>query len=93
MKLNYFVYTVRSKNELEVSQLKNRFFLAVLKLDVKDFWIQQRNWKDGKNLPYNVNIYINIAKHVFYWYRYYLAYTLEKSWKWKIQSYAVVLHG
>ena len=34
---------------------ENLFFLAVLKLDMKD-WIQQRNWNDGKNLSYNINL-------------------------------------
>ena len=36
MKDNSFVYIVTYRNYLEVAPLKNLFFLAVLKLDVKD---------------------------------------------------------
>ena len=57
--LNSFVYIVTYRNQLEV---------ALLKLDVcfeirreRFLWIQQRNWNDGKNLPHNANLLINIA--------------------------------
>ena len=65
--------------------IENIFFLAVLKLDVKDsFGYNKKMKKHGKNLPYNINIYK---------YCYYLACILEGTWKWKSQHYAAVLHG
>ena len=36
--MNYFVYIITYWNQLEVALLKNIFFLAVLKLDVMDFF-------------------------------------------------------
>ena len=57
MKDNSFVYVVTYRNYLEVAPLKNLFFLAVLKLDVKDsFGCNKEIEKNGKNLACNINL-------------------------------------
>ena len=67
---------------MEVAALKNLFFLAVGKLDMKDSFRYKKEMESmGKTFPI-ISAYINIAKH-------YLACT----WKWKCQGYVVVLHG
>ena len=56
---------VAYRTQLEAAQLKNLFFLAVLKLDVKDsFGYNKKNWKNekqSKKFIYKLSIYfINI---------------------------------
>ena len=68
---------------MEVAPLKNLFFLAVLKLYVKDYF--------GCNKE--IEIQIIIYKHCLASVLLHLACTLEWTWKWKSQRYIVVLHG
>ena len=69
IKIEFFsLYGNIYRNQLEVDPLKNLFFLAVLKIDVKDsFGYNKEIEMMEKKLPYNINLlYVNIAKHVFY---------------------------
>ena len=74
---------------MEVASLKNIFFLAVLKLDVKDSFGYN---KEIERMATTYH-YTNIAKNAFCQYKHYLACTLEWTWKWKSDHSAVVLHG
>ena len=47
---------VTYRNQLEVAPLKTIFFLAVLKLDMKNSF--------GYNKEYNINLYINLAQYI-----------------------------
>ena len=59
---------------------KNIFFLAVLKLEVKDsFGYNKEIESESIYKQYKIILY----KH-------YLAYILEWTWKWKSQHYAVL---
>ena len=63
--MNFFIYIVTYRNQLEVAPLKNLSFLDVLELDVKDYFKKKKKKKNKrmrKNLPYNINLlYINIG--------------------------------
>ena len=61
-------FLAMQRNQPEASPLKNLFFLAALKLDMKDsFGYSKEIWKDVKNLSYNINLlYVNIAQNVLY---------------------------
>ena len=51
LKWNFFVYRVTYRNQLEVVPLKNLFFIAVLKLDMKDsFGYNKQIERMGKTL-------------------------------------------
>ena len=50
--MSSFVYIVTYRNQLEVAPLENLFFLAVLKLDVKDsFGFNIEIERIGKTFP------------------------------------------
>ena len=49
MKYSLFVYIVTYRNQLEAAPMKNLFFLAVLKLDMKDsFGYNKETERTGK---------------------------------------------
>ena len=87
MKQNYFDYIVTKRNQLEVAPLKNLFFLAVLKLHLKDSFGYNNETEPSRQYK------LIMHKHCLACILLCLTCTLEWTWKWKSQGYIVVLHG